>query len=71
MDMPMPNPAILGRKAAIAAKLRMVLPADAVIDDPAETLAYECDGLTAYRCVPLAVVLPRTTAEVAGGPSLA
>jgi glycolate oxidase len=64
MDMPIPDPAILARKAAIATKLRMVLPADAVIDDPAETLAYECDGLTAYRCVPLAVVLPRTTAEV-------
>ena len=27
--------------------------------------AYECDGLTAYRAVPMAVVLPSTTAEVA------
>ena len=42
-----------------------MLPADAVISDPVETLAYECDALSAYRCAPLAAVLPRTTAEVA------
>ena len=47
------------------ARLREVLPRDGVIDDPAETRAYECDALSAYRCQPLAVVLPRTTAEVA------
>ena len=38
---------------------------DAVIHDPAEVRAYECDALTAYRCPPLAVVLPASTAEVA------
>lgn len=65
MDLPLPDPAILARKARIVASLRAVLPADAVIDDPAETRAYECDGLSAYRAAPLAVVLPRTTAEVA------
>ena len=65
MEMPTPDQAILRRKPAIAAKLRVILPEDAVIDDPAETLVYECDALTAYRCAPLAVVLPRTTAEVA------
>lgn len=65
MQMPEPNAAILSRKTGIVTALRAVLPADAVIDDPAETLAYECDALSAYRCPPLAVVLPRTTAEVA------
>ncbi|MCB6179134.1 FAD-binding protein [Rhodobacter sp. Har01] len=65
MDMPVPDAAILSRKAAIVARLRAVLPADAVIDDPAETRAYECDALSAYRARPLAVVLPRSTAEVA------
>lgn len=64
MDMPRPNSEILARKAGILAHLREVLPRDAVIDDAAETLAYECDALTAYRCPPLAVVLPRTTQEV-------
>ncbi|MEZ5913383.1 MAG: FAD-linked oxidase C-terminal domain-containing protein [Paracoccaceae bacterium] len=65
MDMPQPDAAILARKAQIVARLRAVLPADAVIDAPEETRAYECDALTAYRCPPLAVVLPRTTEEVA------
>ena len=64
MDMPVPNSAVLNNKARIVARLSSVLPADAVIADPAETRAYECDALAAYRCPPLAVVLPRTTAEV-------
>jgi len=65
MQMPEPNAMILSAKARIVTRLRAVLPPDAVIDDEAETRAYECDALTAYRCPPLAAVLPRTTAEVA------
>lgn len=65
MEMPLPNSMIMSGKSRIVARLRGVLPADAVIDDEAETRAYECDALTAYRCPPLAAVLPRTTAEVA------
>lgn len=65
MEMPKPNEMILSAKARIAARLRSVLPADSVIEDEAETRAYECDALTAYRCPPLAVVLPRSTEEVA------
>ena len=65
MQMPIPDPAILGRRAQIVAALTGLLPADAVISDPRELLAYECDALAAYRCPPLAVLLPRTTAEVA------
>ncbi len=64
MDMPEPDRAIIARKAEIVRKLRAVLP-DGVIDDPHEVRAYECDAFTAYRCPPLAAVLPRTTAEVA------
>ena len=64
MDMPLPDPSILSRKARIVDRLRAILPRDAVIDAPAETRAYDCDALTAYRCQPLAAVLPRTTAEV-------
>ncbi|MFN7595985.1 MAG: FAD-linked oxidase C-terminal domain-containing protein [Cereibacter sp.] len=66
MDMPLPDPSILSRKARIVDRLRAILPRDAVIDAPAETRAYDCDALTAYRCQPLAAVLPRTTAEVSG-----
>ena len=64
MDMPLPDPSILSRKARIVDRLRAILPRDAVIDAPAETRAYDCDALTAYRCQPLAAVLPRTTPEV-------
>jgi glycolate oxidase len=64
MQMPEPNPQILARKAELVARLRKVLPPDAVIDDPAETRAYECDALTAYKCPPLAVILPASTQEV-------
>ncbi len=65
MQMPIPDQVILARKPAVVAALRDVLPADAVIDAPEETRAYECDALSAYACQPLAVVLPRTTEEVA------
>ncbi|MCT8330253.1 FAD-linked oxidase C-terminal domain-containing protein [Albidovulum sediminis] len=64
MHLPPPDPRVLSKKAHVVARLRAVLAEDAVIDDPAETRAYECDGLSAYRCPPLAVVLPGTTAEV-------
>ena len=64
IEMPKPDSVILGRKAEIVAALRAAIPQDCVIDDPAETRAYECDALTAYRCPPLAVVLPRSTEEV-------
>lgn len=65
MQMPAPDPHVLARKPELVARLRAVLPRDAVIDDPAETRAYECDALTAYRCPPLCAVLPASTAEVA------
>lgn len=65
MEMPTPDQYTLSRKAEIVARLKAVLPSDSVIDDPAETKAYECDALSAYRCPPLAVVLPHTTEDVA------
>jgi len=65
MQMPETNRNVLLGKARIVARLRDVLPEGAVIDAPEETRAYECDALTAYRCSPLAVVLPTSTEEVA------
>ena len=65
MQMPEPDAAILARKAEIVRRLQAVLAPDAVIHDPDELRAYECDALTAYRCPPLAVVLPASTEEVA------
>ena len=65
MEMPTPDAAILSRKSKIVERLRAALPKAAVIHDEAELRAYECDALTAYRCPPLAVVLPASTEEVA------
>ncbi|WP_170507631.1 FAD-linked oxidase C-terminal domain-containing protein [Ruegeria arenilitoris] len=64
MDMPTPNPDILRRRDAVLQQLLEVLPQDAVIHDAAETLAYECDALTAYKCPPMLAVLPATTQQV-------
>ncbi len=64
MDMPVPDAGVIARRARIVARLQGVLPPDAVIDAAEELRVYECDALTAYRCPPLAAVLPRTTGEV-------
>ncbi|MCL6285874.1 FAD-binding protein [Ruegeria sp. 2012CJ41-6] len=64
MEMPAPDPKILERKPQLLARLRTVLPDDALIHDISETRAYECDALTAYRCPPMVAVLPASTQEV-------
>lgn len=63
--MPTPDQTVIDRKAEIVTALSKALPPDCVISDERETHAYECDALTAYRCPPLAVVLPLTTEQVA------
>ena len=65
IEMPKPDQSVLDRKAQIVEALCKVLPSDSVISDEHETRAYECDGLTAYRCPPLVAVLPRTSQECA------
>ncbi|MGB0959376.1 MAG: FAD-linked oxidase C-terminal domain-containing protein [Halocynthiibacter sp.] len=64
MDMPKPSPRVLEKRAQVIEMLQSVLPMDAVISDTHELRVYECDALTAYRCPPMAVVLPGTTQEV-------
>ena len=64
MKMPDPDQAIIDRKAEITAALREIVPGEGVIVEEQELKAYESDGLTAYRQVPLIVVLPSTTEEV-------
>ncbi|MFQ5692065.1 MAG: FAD-binding oxidoreductase [Nitrospinota bacterium] len=46
--------------------LREVVGEPYVLAEPEELLAYECDALTIYRNLPLAVVLPDGTEEVQG-----
>ena len=62
---PLPDPKILARRDAIVEGLAAILPADCLIADESGRRAFETDALTAYRRLPLAVVLPRTTEEVA------
>jgi len=64
MEMPVPDAEILAKKAQIVARLHSVMSTGSVISDEAETKAYECDALSAYRCPPLCVVLPTNTEEV-------
>src|SRR5215213_4426952 len=61
---PTPDPAILTRRDEILRGLAPFVAREALIDSDDERRAFETDGLTAYRRVPLAVVLPSTTAEV-------
>ncbi|MEP1536150.1 MAG: FAD-linked oxidase C-terminal domain-containing protein [Paracoccaceae bacterium] len=65
MQMPKPDPSVLSRKPRVVERFLEVLPKDAVIHEEAETRAYECDALTAYRCPPMVAVLPSSTKEVA------
>src|ERR1700751_3479970 len=62
--MPAADQAVLARRAEIVAALRAIVPGEGVIDSAAEMLAYESDGLTAYRQPPMVVVLPDTTEQV-------
>ncbi|SDZ60504.1 glycolate oxidase [Jannaschia faecimaris] len=64
MEMPKVDPFTLAKKDRLIARLSEVLPEDAIIHAVEETRAYECDALTAYKCPPLAAVLPRSTLEV-------
>jgi glycolate oxidase len=64
MLMPEPDRAVMARRDAIVAGLQAIMPGEGVIASPESLRAYESDALTAYRQRPLAVVLPRSTAEV-------
>lgn len=54
----------LARQRAVVVALRAFLPESSVLFDHEDVKPYECDGLTAYRQVPMVVVLPDTEAQV-------
>ena len=64
MLMPKPDQGVIDRRAEIVAAMRAIVPGEGVIADDAMLRAFECDGLMAYRQLPLIVVLPETTAQV-------
>lgn len=62
--MPKPDAATLARRAEIVPDMRVIVPGEGVVDAVNSMRAFESDGLTAYRQLPLVVVLPETTAQV-------
>jgi glycolate oxidase len=62
--MPPPDAEILARCGEIVAALRGIVPGEGVIDAEIGRRAFECDALTAYRQLPMVVVLPQTKAQV-------
>ena len=63
--MPELDAEVLGRRDRIVAALRSIVPGEGVIAGEREMRPYETDGLTAYRQLPMVVVLPETTQQVA------
>ena len=59
-----PEPAFDTDRAALVARLNTVLPAHCLLVDEEDLRPYECDGLTAYRELPMAVCLPETEGQV-------
>ena len=62
--LPEVDAAVLQRRKTIIAALRQLVPGEGVITSERELRAYESDGLTAYRQLPMVVVLPETTEQV-------
>jgi len=65
MNAPLEKPAIdIARQQQVVARLRAILPAAQVLYSAEDTRPYECDGLSAYRQVPMVVALPDTEEQV-------
>jgi glycolate oxidase len=65
VQMPAPDQDVLLRRETIVAAMRAIVPGEGVIAGEREMRPFETDGLTAYRQLPLVVVLPSTTQQVA------
>ena len=64
MQLPQPHPDRLAKRDELIRRLRTILDEEQIIDRPEDRVAYECDALSAYRQVPMAVVLAATTEQV-------
>ena len=65
LQMPEADGAVLARREKIVVALRQIVPGEGVIAGEREMRPFESDGLTAYRQLPMVVVLPETTEQVA------
>src|SRR3982751_1786054 len=61
---PKPDAGVLARRDQILTGLARLVAPEALVTSADERRAFETDALTAYRKMPLAVVLPSTTEEV-------
>ena len=64
MNAPADLPFTITRQREVVAALRRILPGECILFNEEDTRPYECDGLTAYRQLPMVVVLPNTEAQV-------
>jgi glycolate oxidase len=62
--MPQPDQALIAKRAVVSKEIRELGTNSVVIDDVDGLRAFECDALTAYRKLPLLVILPETTEDV-------
>jgi glycolate oxidase len=62
--MPEADGAVLARRESIVKALRAIVPGEGVIAGDREMRPFESDGLTAYRQLPMVVVLPETAKQV-------
>ena len=62
--MPQSDDAVLARRAEIVAAFKRIVPGEGVIAAEQAMRPFESDGLTAYRQLPMVVVLPETTDQV-------
>ena len=64
MKMPKPDDVVIARRAEITKAMQAIVPGEGVIFDETELRAFECDGLMAYRQLPMIVVLPENVEQV-------
>ncbi|MEH3126407.1 FAD-linked oxidase C-terminal domain-containing protein [Agrobacterium cavarae] len=60
-----PRAAVLSARDRIVSDLADLLPPDCLVHEPRELMPFETDAFVSYRRMPLAVALPKTTAQVA------
>jgi len=52
------------RLSALVAQLSTCLPAECILHEAENLAPYECDGLSAYRCLPMLVVIPENIEQI-------
>jgi glycolate oxidase len=65
VNLPPPDPERIARRRDLVRRLRRLVDDNGLLHRPEDLVAYECDGLSAYRQAPLAVALPTSTEQVA------